>query len=162
MVVLRPPQALAFALALCVSCAEPRRPDETATAASAPATASATAPRVRVGIDVLETRGFDVLAGRKIGLITNLTGKDARGERTIDVLAASKSFHLVALFSPEHGLGADKDALVPSGKDTRTGLPIHSLYRADRRPTPRAPTPARLARASRSRSWTLRGSSPCV
>ncbi|MDI3289210.1 exo-beta-N-acetylmuramidase NamZ domain-containing protein [Polyangium sp. 15x6] len=93
------------------------------------------AARVRVGIDVLEARGFGVLAGRKIGLITNHTGKDARGERTIDVLAASKSFELKAIFSPEHGLGADKDALVPGGKDARTGLPIHSLYGTDRRPT---------------------------
>ncbi|MDI1478545.1 exo-beta-N-acetylmuramidase NamZ domain-containing protein [Polyangium sp. y55x31] len=96
---------------------------------------SSPAARVRVGIDVLEARRFDVLAGRKIGLITNHTGKDARGERTIDVLAASKSFELKAVFSPEHGLGADKDALVPGGKDARTGLPIHSLYGADRRPT---------------------------
>ncbi|MDI1448568.1 exo-beta-N-acetylmuramidase NamZ domain-containing protein [Polyangium sp. 6x1] len=93
------------------------------------------AARVRVGIDVLEARGFDVLAGRKIGLLTNHTGKNARGERTIDVLAASKSFELKAIFSPEHGLGADKDALVPGGKDARTALPIHSLYGADRRPT---------------------------
>ncbi|MDI1432873.1 exo-beta-N-acetylmuramidase NamZ domain-containing protein [Polyangium sorediatum] len=93
------------------------------------------AARVRVGLDILAARGFDILAGRKIGLITNHTGKDARGERTIDVLAASKSFELKAIFSPEHGLGADKDALVPSGKDARTGLPVHSLYGADRRPT---------------------------
>ena len=107
------------------------RRDVASAAASLPAS-----PRVRVGIDVLAARGFDVLAGRKIGLITNHTGKNARGERTIDVLAASKSFELKALFSPEHGLGADKDtATIPSGKDARTGLPIHSLYGADRRPT---------------------------
>ena len=41
---------------------------------------------------------------------------------------------LVALFSPEHGIGADRDGKIASGRDAETGLPIHSLYGAQRRP----------------------------
>ena len=42
---------------------------------------------------------------------------------------------LVALFSPEHGIRGVLDANVPSAKDEKTGLPIHSLYGETRRPT---------------------------
>ena len=42
---------------------------------------------------------------------------------------------LVALFSPEHGIRGILDTDVPSSRDDKTGLPIHSLYGATRRPT---------------------------
>jgi len=93
------------------------------------------ATAVRVGVDTLEDQGFALLEGRKIGLITNHTGKDARGERTIDVLLQSKKLSLVALFTPEHGLSGQKDEAIADGKDAKTGLPIHSLYGQDKRPT---------------------------
>ncbi|MGA8272084.1 MAG: serine hydrolase, partial [Candidatus Sulfotelmatobacter sp.] len=63
---------------------------------------------VKNGIDVLEAQGFDVLqvAGRKkrIGLVTNQTGMDLEGRRTIDVLAGAPGVTLDAIFSPEHGV----------------------------------------------------------
>jgi len=90
---------------------------------------------VLCGIDVLRAEGFAPLAGRRVGLITNHTGRDADGRRTIDVLAAAPGVRLVKLFSPEHGLAGKLDERVPDGVDEVTGLPVVSLYGGTRRPT---------------------------
>lgn len=76
--------------------------------------------------------------GRRLGLITNHTGIDRRGVSSIDRLAHSRSFDLVALFAPEHGLRgvAGPGDRVESGRDPRTNLPVHSLYGDTRSPTP--------------------------
>jgi len=103
---------------------------------------------VLTGIDVLERQRFRLLqqlatrhGGRlRIGLMTNQTGLDAAGRRTVDVLfqdAASPGLTVTTLFSPEHGLGGVLDtAHVNSGqhlaiaddRDLKTGLPIISLF----------------------------------
>jgi uncharacterized protein YbbC (DUF1343 family)/CubicO group peptidase (beta-lactamase class C family) len=88
---------------------------------------------VLTGIDVLERDGFKQLEGRRIGLITNHTGRDRTGRSTIDVLASAKNLRLVALFSPEHGLRGIEDAHVGDTRDEKTGLPVYSLYEKDRR-----------------------------
>jgi len=90
---------------------------------------------VRVGIDVLEEQHFRLLRGKRIGLITNQTGVDWRGRRTIDVIAHASGVKLVALFSPEHGIGAKANAPVGDSVDGPTDLPIYSLYGNVRRPT---------------------------
>ena len=92
--------------------------------------------RVLTGIDVLVRDGFAPLQGRKVGLITNHTGRAANGTPTIDLLHKAPGVSLVALFSPEHGIrGVLDQEDVPSTKDDATGLPIHSLYGETRRPT---------------------------
>ena len=88
---------------------------------------------VLTGIDVLERDGFEQLAGRRIGLITNQTGRDRGGRSTIDLLAQAKNLKLVALFSPEHGLRGLQDSPVADHRDQKTGLPVYSLYDKDRR-----------------------------
>lgn len=88
---------------------------------------------VLTGIDVLVRDGFQQLEGRRIGLITNLTGRDREGRSTIDLLAAARNLKLVALFSPEHGLRGIEDADVGDTRDQKTGLPVYSLYDQDRR-----------------------------
>jgi len=91
---------------------------------------------VLTGIDVLERDGFKQLAGRRVGLITNHTGRDRTGRSTIDVLAEAKTLKLVALFSPEHGLRGMEDSSVSGRRDEKTGLPVYSLYDQEkRRPT---------------------------
>ncbi len=87
------------------------------------------------GIDVLEAENFAPLAGKRIGLITNQTGRDRAGHSTIDLLAHAPGIKLVALFSPEHGIRGTEDEKVPSSTDARTGLPIYSLYGETTRPT---------------------------
>jgi uncharacterized protein YbbC (DUF1343 family)/CubicO group peptidase (beta-lactamase class C family) len=94
---------------------------------------------VKTGIDVLEAHGFDVLqvAGRKkrIGVLTNQTGIDADGRRTIDVLAQAHILNpgvsLEAIFSPEHGVTGTLDTTdVANSKDATTGVLVYSVYGA--------------------------------
>jgi uncharacterized protein YbbC (DUF1343 family)/CubicO group peptidase (beta-lactamase class C family) len=97
----------------------------------------APAPRlvpVLTGIDVLRAGGFAALQGKRIGLLTNHTGRARDGATTIDLLHAAKGLTLVRLFSPEHGIRGILDANVPSATD-ETGLTIQSLYGETRRPT---------------------------
>jgi uncharacterized protein YbbC (DUF1343 family)/CubicO group peptidase (beta-lactamase class C family) len=92
--------------------------------------------QVLTGIDVLVRDNFKQLKGRKVGLITNHTGLDREGRRTIDLLYNAPSVELVALFSPEHGIAGtlDHDG-IKSLREEATGLPVHSLYDGEiRRP----------------------------
>jgi uncharacterized protein YbbC (DUF1343 family) len=91
--------------------------------------------KVQLGIDVLALSGFAELAGLRIGLLANAASRDGVGRRSVDVLAKAPGVNLVALFSPEHGLGADREGNIDSGRDAATGLVIHSLYGKSRRPT---------------------------
>ena len=89
---------------------------------------------VKTGIDVLEDHGFDVLRApdgskRKIGLVTNQTGLDGNGRRTIDVLASAPGLSLDAIFSPEHGVAGTRDTIhVGDTKDEATGVRVYSVY----------------------------------
>ncbi|MEJ2009796.1 MAG: DUF1343 domain-containing protein [Acidobacteriota bacterium] len=90
---------------------------------------------VRTGIDVLEQEHFAPLKGLRIGLITNETGIDSEGRRTIDLLNHAPGVELKAIFSPEHGLVGKANSNVASSRDPATGLPVYSLYGKYRRPT---------------------------
>jgi uncharacterized protein YbbC (DUF1343 family)/CubicO group peptidase (beta-lactamase class C family) len=92
-------------------------------------------PATLTGIDVLAADRFAALAGKRVGLLTNQTGRSSAGPSTIDLLAHAPGVTLVALFSPEHGIRGVLDERVPSSRDEQTGLPIHSLYGETRRPT---------------------------
>ncbi|HXE90720.1 MAG TPA: serine hydrolase [Terriglobales bacterium] len=88
----------------------------------------------QTGIDVLEASKFDLLRApgaqrpRRIGLLTNETGKDSQGRRSIDVLGRAPDVELVAIFSPEHGItGAEDRADIADRRDGPTGLPVYSL-----------------------------------
>jgi uncharacterized protein YbbC (DUF1343 family)/CubicO group peptidase (beta-lactamase class C family) len=83
---------------------------------------------VRSGIDVLEANGFAPLIGKRVGLVTNHSGFDAQGRRTIDVLNEAPGVRLGAIFAPEHGLGTDLDARFGDTIDTRSNVVVHSLY----------------------------------
>lgn len=104
-------------------------------AASGPPPARSDDVLTQTGIDVLRAGGFAALKGRRVGLVTNHTGIARDRTPTIDLLHGAKDVTLVALFSPEHGIRGILDSSVPSSRDERTGLPIHSLYGDTRRPT---------------------------
>ena len=87
------------------------------------------------GIDILARRNFDLLQGKRVGLITNNTGRALNGSSSIDLLAQAPDVKLAALFSPEHGIRGDSDVKLSSATDQRTGLPIYSLYGKSCRPT---------------------------
>lgn len=92
---------------------------------------------VKTGIEVLAERNFDVLRGKRVGLITNPTGVDSKLKSTIDIFFESKDFNLTALYGPEHGVRGDYSAgdEVSTYTDKRTNIPVYSLYGKTRKPT---------------------------
>ncbi|MFA5910750.1 MAG: exo-beta-N-acetylmuramidase NamZ domain-containing protein [Vicinamibacterales bacterium] len=110
------------------------RPDATLPGVRLKPDATLTSP-VLAGVDVLARDGFAKLKGKKVGLITNHTGRARDGKSTIDLLHGAPGVRLVALFAPEHGIRGILDEDVPSARDEQTGLAIHSLYGATRRLT---------------------------
>lgn len=90
---------------------------------------------VLLGIDVLTARNYEPLRGRRVGLITNHTGRDRRGNPTIDLLRAAPEVELLALFTPEHGLRGVRDEKIEDGRDELSGLPVWSLYGERRVPS---------------------------
>ncbi len=94
--------------------------------------------RVRPGIEVLESRGFPGLAGKRVGLVTNPSGIDGRYRSTIDILFEAPQVNLVALYGPEHGVRGDVYAggKVTDGTDPKTGVPVYSIYGKYRKPSP--------------------------
>ena len=99
---------------------------------------------VKAGIDVLEAHAFrelhaDASHPVRVGLVTNQTGIDAAGARTVDVLASAPGVRLAAIFSPEHGIAGKLDTTaINNSKDAATGAPVYGVYGdtdAKRRPT---------------------------
>jgi len=90
------------------------------------------------GIDVLLREKADLVAGKRLGLITNPTGFTADLRTTIDALTADPRVQLVALFGPEHGVRGDMKGgqKVQTFIDRKTGIPVYSLYGDVRKPTP--------------------------
>ena len=88
------------------------------------------------GIDVLVEENYKSLEGKRIGLLTNHTGRDKKGNATIDLLFNAPEVELISLFAPEHGIRGDKDqAVIEDSKDAKTGLHVYSLYGKTRKPT---------------------------
>ena len=89
---------------------------------------------VRTGIDVLESHDFAELRDVhkpivKVALVTNQTGVDSHGNRTIDVLAKAKGIQLTTIFSPEHSATGNVDSTaIPDSTDAPTGIPVYSVY----------------------------------
>ncbi len=92
---------------------------------------------VRTGIEVLEGRGFEGLVGKNVGLVTNPSGVDRNLRSTIDILHDAPGVNLKALFAPEHGVRGDAYAgsHVEDFKDAKTGIPVYSVYGANRKPS---------------------------
>ncbi len=106
-----------------------------------PACLQATAARAQTvvpGLEVLLSEQKSLIAGKRVGLITNHTGVDRRMRSGIDLLARTPGVKLAALFAPEHGIRGTVQAGRELGDtvDERTGVRVYSLYGKTRRPTP--------------------------
>ena len=99
--------------------------------------ASAADVKVKTGIEVLRDRGFEGLAGKRVGLVTNPSGVDSQLRSTIDILFNAPEVNLVALYGPEHGVRGDVYAggKISDSIDEVTGLPVYSRYGTTRKPT---------------------------
>lgn len=91
---------------------------------------------VKTGIEVLRDRNFDLLKGKRVGLVTNPTGVDRNLKSTIDILFEAKEVNLTALYGPEHGVRGNYSAgeYVDFYIDDATKLPVYSLYGKTRKP----------------------------
>ncbi len=97
------------------------------------AAANRDATVVLTGLDRLAADKFKMLAGKRVGLITNHTGLARDGQRNIDLMLAG-GVRLTALFSPEHGiLGKQDDDKVADSRDPASKLPVYSLYYDEKR-----------------------------
>ncbi|MGE5114434.1 MAG: exo-beta-N-acetylmuramidase NamZ domain-containing protein [Acidobacteriaceae bacterium] len=93
---------------------------------------------VNTGLENLKATSFSELVRdataekpRRIGVVTNQTGVDKNGTRTIDLLAHTPGLQLVAIFSPEHGVTGTLDTTdIQNSKDASTGVPVYSVYGA--------------------------------
>ncbi len=94
-------------------------------------------PPVTPGADVLLAERMDLLRGKRVGLITNQTGRLAAGEFLLDALIG-RGVRVTALFGPEHGIRGAEGAgePVPDSVDAKTHIPVYSLYGRIRKPTP--------------------------
>lgn len=94
--------------------------------------------RVYSGLEVFLYKYSSLVKGKRVGLVTNPTGVDARLNATVDLFMVNKQINLVALFAPEHGIRGNIKAgeQVAGGRDFKTKLPIYTLYGGrDHRPT---------------------------
>jgi uncharacterized protein YbbC (DUF1343 family) len=99
---------------------------------------TSTERNVMPGIEVLLRDSLHLISGKRVGLITNHSGKDRSGTSTIDLLHRAPGVQLTALYGPEHGLrgAAEAGVQIASTVDSATGVPIFSLYGETRVPTP--------------------------
>jgi uncharacterized protein YbbC (DUF1343 family) len=105
---------------------------------SKPAASGSAAADVIPSVEVLLSDSIHLVRGKRVGLITNHSGRDRAGTSTIDLLYKAPGVRLTALFAPEHGLrgAAQAGEAVESSVDSATGVPIYSLYGATQVPTP--------------------------
>ncbi|MDX9941584.1 MAG: DUF1343 domain-containing protein [Bacteroidales bacterium] len=92
-------------------------------------------PKILVGAERTD-QYFPLLAGKRLAVAANHTSMI--GEVHLVDTLRSAGFNVVKVFSPEHGFRGTAAAgeLVDSGLDERTGIPVVSLYGANRRPRP--------------------------
>ncbi len=97
-------------------------------------TGCAGAARVKPGLEVLLEDSLSLVKGRRLGLVTNQTAVDSKGQGIVHLLQAHPQVELVRLFSPEHGLDGSRPAgeLVRDQLDAASGLPVSSLYQGSR------------------------------
>lgn len=91
----------------------------------------------KLGNEVLLENYRSLIAGKRVGLVTNQTGVNSRGQLLMNLLAADPGVQLVALFGPEHGLDGKAVAgqSVKSYVHPQLGIQVYSLYGDTRKPT---------------------------
>lgn len=92
------------------------------------------AANIKNGADQLETL-TSLIGNKRIALVANQTSLTG-STHLLDTLC-SLGKRPVALFAPEHGFRGKADAgeTVRNGKDTKTGIPIISLYGKNKKPS---------------------------
>ncbi|HTE44625.1 MAG TPA: DUF1343 domain-containing protein [Gemmatimonadaceae bacterium] len=105
---------------------------------SSPAHGQGSVGRVVPGIEVLLTDSIHLIRGKRVGLLTNHSGRDRKGTSSIDLLVKAPGVKLTALYGPEHGIRgvAKAGEKINSSVDSATGVKVYSLYGDVKVPTP--------------------------
>jgi uncharacterized protein YbbC (DUF1343 family) len=94
--------------------------------------------RTRLGVEVLLDEKIGLISGQRIGLVCNQASVLPDFRHVADVFAERGEFKLTTFFGPQHGIRGDvQDNMIETehATDSRTGLPIYSLYSETREPT---------------------------
>ncbi|MDR2200935.1 MAG: DUF1343 domain-containing protein [Puniceicoccales bacterium] len=91
-------------------------------------------PLIKLGIDVLEESGFDILQGKKIGILTNQAGVNGKGIQTWKVLKNAPGVDLKVIFAPVHGLNGKYMSDETFYNDEVDGIPVYSVYASNSKP----------------------------
>ncbi len=94
---------------------------------------------IQVGLDIFEKNWPKKLKDSRVGLLAHPASINKKLEHAVDLFMKSKKIELKALFGPQHGIyGETQDNMVEweGFLDTRTGLPVFSLYGHTRKPDP--------------------------
>lgn len=91
---------------------------------------------VETGLEMLVRSKFEILQGKRVGLITNPTGVNRELQSCVDIIFDAPGVKLTALYGPEHGARGEFTAgeIIGSSADPTTGLPVYSLYGNTRKP----------------------------
>jgi len=92
---------------------------------------------VVLGIENFLKNDLSLVKGKRVGLVTHPSGVNHHIQSTADLLFENPNVNLTALYAPEHGIRGAIYAgeKVKSQTDSKTGLPIYSLYGNTRKPT---------------------------
>ncbi|SHF94114.1 exo-beta-N-acetylmuramidase NamZ family protein [Dysgonomonas macrotermitis] len=93
------------------------------------------ADKIRVGADKIE-KLLPLVNNKNVALVINHTSCQTNGTHLLDALL-SEHVNVVKIFAPEHGFRGNADAgeRIINGKDSKTGLPLVSLYGKTKKPT---------------------------
>ncbi|MCC5452826.1 DUF1343 domain-containing protein [Rheinheimera sp. UJ51] len=99
------------------------------------ALANSAAPVLLTGAEQ-PAKYLPLLKGKRVGLLVNQTS--VVGEQHLVDFLLAQNIQVVAIFAPEHGFRGNHDAgaAIANGTDSRTGLPVWSMYGASKKPSP--------------------------
>lgn len=92
---------------------------------------------MKIGLEVFLESQYKKYKDKRVGLVTNITGVNQQLVPSIDLFYEHPDIQLTTLYAPEHGIRGDarEGEKVESTVDPYTGLPVHSLYGASRKPS---------------------------
>lgn len=88
----------------------------------------------QLGIDILEAESFISIAGKKVLLLSNSSGRNSEGQSTLEILSKSSKFEFMGVLAPEHGYYAAVPAGQTVSEETIEGIKIYSLYGSTKEP----------------------------
>jgi uncharacterized protein YbbC (DUF1343 family) len=123
-------------LILSVSCGSSKKTIPQRKSSSDNLTLTSTDAAFKTGAENIESY-LPLLKDKRVGIVTNQTGILSKEKHLVDFLI-EQNINLQKIYAPEHGFRGTADAgeLIVDGKDTKTNLPIISLYGNNKKPKP--------------------------